>query len=92
MKDFAEGFWKATPPGRLVIISMAAAVLSIVLNLARLVWIQHQNSNIHDVIPRLDARIDAMGVFLTWTMGTLVSFGGLLFIASVWAIILYRKQ
>lgn len=93
MKDFAEGFWKATPPGRLLMISIAAALISLALAFTRLVWTNSQiSSTIHEVIPRLDARIAAMDVMTTWVALTVLVFVLMMFISGIWAIILYRKQ
>lgn len=93
MKDFAEGFWKATPPGRLLIISIALAIISLALAFTRLVWTNSRiSSTIHDVIPRLDARIAAMDVMTTWVALTVLIFVIMLTVSGIWAIILYRKQ
>lgn len=92
MKDFAEGFWKATPPGRLLMVSIALALLSCLAASVRHVWVSREISNIHEVIPRLDARIAALDVSAVWLATTLMAFAVTLIICGIWAIILYRKS
>lgn len=92
MKDFAEGFWKATPPGRLLMISIALALLSCLSAFVRHVWVSREISNISEVVPRLDARIAALDVSAVWFATTLMAFAVMLVVCGIWAIILYRKQ
>lgn len=92
MKDFAEGFWKATPPGRLLMISIALTLLSCLSAFVRHVWVSREISNISEVVPRLDARIAALDVSAVWFATTLMAFAVMLVVCGIWAIILYRKQ
>lgn len=91
MKDFAESFWKATPPGRLVYIAITVSGLSLIGLLFYMALGQYLASSVYEVIPRLDARIEVMAFAGVWAAMTVAFLAIMVVIAAIWSIFKYRS-